>query len=138
MHGCTQVLHIISCIFEKLGLLFKVTVSLKPEFLSNVLQAKRFKIDILIYLKTLPKCQKIKEQKKIGFQAQNGEPIEAPVNQLNWLGYRSTSSLCLIEVQSRSAKNTLFLLVAFLSRSMYPPSLSTSSRDPIQVQLKQR
>ena len=44
------------CIFGKLDLFFKVAISLKLEFYEMYLRKKNFKIGILIYLKTLPKC----------------------------------------------------------------------------------
>ena len=77
---------------KKLGLLFKTSISLKPEFLTNVSQAKCFIIGLIIHLKTLPKCQKRKELKKIGFRGQKGstgrgygqpaQPVEEPVDRL--------------------------------------------------------
>ena len=80
---------------RKLGLFFKTLISLKPEFLTNVPQAKCFIISLIIHLKTLPKCQKRKELKKIGFQGQKGstgrgydqptQPVEVMVNRLNRL-----------------------------------------------------
>ena len=128
MHECTQVLLIISCIFEKLDLLFKVTISLKPKFYQMYPRQNVLKIDISIYLKTLPKCQKRKEHKNIGFRGQNIEPVEAlgqsaqlakvPVDRFPLLG-RGLVEEC---------KNTLFLPMAFLSRSRYPFSQSTSGR----------
>ena len=100
---------------------------IKTRVLSNVTQTKRFKIDILIYLKTLPKYQKRKEQKNIGFWAQNGEPTKALANRLNRLRYQLTDFLCPVEVQSRSAKNTFFFfLVAF-------PFRSTSGRGSVEA-----
>ena len=131
MHGCTQVLHIISSIFGKLDLCFKVTISLKPEFYQMYLRQKRFKIDILIYLKTLPKCQKRKEQKKIGFRGQIVESVEA-------LGQPAQPAKILVDRfpfpdQGRveECKNTLSLSVAFPSQSRYPHSRSTSGRSSV-------
>ena len=46
----------------------------------------------------MPKCWKQKDQKKIGFWAKNGEPIEALTN---WLRYWSTCYSFPIEVQLR-------------------------------------
>ena len=101
---------------------------IKTRVLSNKPQANYFKIGILIYLKTLPNCQKRKNHKKIGFWAKNGELIEALASQLNRPGYQSTNYLFLIEVPSRTAKSTLSLLVAFPSQLRYMPSRSTSGR----------
>ena len=41
---------------------------------------------MLIHLKTLPKCYKRKELKKIGFRDQKAKPVEALANWLNRLG----------------------------------------------------
>ena len=60
---------------RKLGLLFKTSISLKPEFLTNLPQAKCFKIGLIIFLKTLPKCQKIKESKNRFFGAKKAQPV---------------------------------------------------------------
>ena len=67
---------------RKLSLFFKTLISLKPEFLTNVPQAKCFIIGLIIHLKTLPKCWKRKESKKIGFRGQKAQPIKEPINQL--------------------------------------------------------
>ena len=75
---------------RKLGLFFKTSISLKPEFLTNVPQAKCFIIGLIIYLKTLPKCQKIKELKKQVFGAKKAQLVEAMANRLNRLRNRST------------------------------------------------
>ena len=81
---------------RKLGLFFKISISLKPEFLTNVPQAKCFIIGLIIHLNTLPKCQKKKELKKIGFRGkkcstgrghgQSAQPVEEPVDQLTSSG----------------------------------------------------
>ena len=67
---------------RKLGLFFKTSTSLKPEFLTNLPQAKCFKIGLIIYLKTLPKCQKRKESKNRFFGAKKAQPVEEPVDRL--------------------------------------------------------
>ena len=55
-------------------------------------------------------CQKWKKHKqKRGFQAKNGELVEALVNWLNRLGYWSTAYAFLVKVQSRNAKKTFLV-----------------------------
>ena len=88
---------------RKLGLSFKTLISLKPKFLSKVPYAKRFKIGILFHLKTLPKCYKRKELKKIGFQGQNTKPVKALANRLNRLGNR-------LPLSGRGVPKTLSLI----------------------------
>ena len=82
---------------RKLGLFFKTSISLKPEFLTNVPQAKCFIIGLIIHLKTLPKCQKRKELKKQVFGAKKAQPVEAKANRLNRLRNRSTDFPRLVE-----------------------------------------
>ena len=101
-------------------------ISIKTQVLSNESQANHFKIGILIYLKTLPKCQKRKDQKYIGFGSKMVNRSRLYINRLNRLGYRQTDSLFPIKVRSRGTKNTFSLLVAF-------PSQSTFGRSPVEA-----
>ncbi|KAL6348353.1 hypothetical protein AAG906_005657 [Vitis piasezkii] len=80
-------------------------------------------------------CMGALRSEKISFRVQKAKPIEALANQLNWLGNRSTNCLCLVEVWSRSVKNTLSHLVAFPSRLRFPPSWSTSDRGSLKLQV---
>ena len=89
---------------RKLGLFFKTSISLKLEFLTNVPQAKCFIIGLIIHLKTLPKCQKRKELKNIGFRGQKVQPVEPMANRLNRLRNLSTSCPRPVEDRSRDAQ----------------------------------
>ena len=82
---------------RKLGLLFKTSILLKPEFLINVPQAKYFIIDLIIHLKTLPKCQKRKKFKKQVFGAKKAQPIKEPVDRLCLFGRGRSKSLSLFQ-----------------------------------------
>ena len=102
---------------RKLGLFFKTSISLKPEFLTNVPQAKCFIIGLIIHLKTLTKCQKRKELKKQVFEAKKAQWVKIMANRLNRLRNQSTGCARPIEDRSREAKKFLSLPIAFFSRS---------------------
>ena len=129
MHGCTQVLHIISCIFGKLGLFFKVTILLKPEFYQMYL---RQNVSKLTYKFTLRPCLSVRKEKNIKRQVFRVKLLNRSrhqANRLNQPGYWLTDSLCPVE----ECKNTLSHLVTSSSRSRFPPSRSTSSRGPVEA-----
>ena len=88
--------------------------------LSNEPQTNHFKIGILIYLKTLPKCLKRKEHKKIGFRAKNSEPVKALANWLNRPRYWSTGSFFLVKFGREEQK------IPSLSLSLSLSSISLS------------
>ena len=127
MHGCTQDLHIISCIFEKLGLFFKVTIPSKPEFY-QMNQGKSLQNWHINLPKTLPKCQKRKGQKRQVF----GPKM---VNRLRHQSTNSTGQGIGRLVRSswlRGVKNTLSIPVAFPSRSRDLPSQLMSNQGSVE------
>ena len=111
---CMSALRCFTCFMQhrKLGLLFKTSISLKLEFLTNVPQVKCFIIGLIIHLKTLPKCQKRNELKKQVFRAKKTQPIEVMANRLNRLRNRLTGCARSVE----RCQNFLSLPVVFSSR----------------------
>ena len=131
MHECTQDLHIISCIFEKLGLCFKVTFPSESQFYQMKF---RQNVSKLTYYFTERPClsARSKKTRKGRFSGQKmvNRSRHWP-NRVNWLGYRSTGYSFLVEVRSREAKNTISLPIAFLSQSK---DLSSQSRVTVTCQ----
>ena len=124
MHGCTQDLHIISCIFEKLGLCFKVTFPSKSEIYQKNL---RQNISKLAYNFTEKPSLSARRKKTIKRQVLGPKMVNLSrhwPNRLNRLRYQSIGYPFPIKVRSRGAKNTFSFLVAFLSWSRYLSSWS--------------
>ena len=125
MHGCTQDLHINSCIFEKLSLCFKVTFPSKSKIYQMNLRKNTSK---LAYNFTQRPCLSVRSKnikKRQVFRPKMVNRSRLCPNRLNRLGNQSTGSLFSVEVRLRGAKSTLSLLVAFLSWSR---DLSSQSR----------
>ena len=122
MHECTQDLHIISCIFEKLGLCFKVTFPSK----SQLYQMKfRQNVSKLTYYFTERPClsARSKKTRKGRFSGQKmvNRSRDWP-NRLNRLRYQSTGYPFSIEVRLRVTV-TCQALNALMASELVDPQL---------------
>ena len=126
---------------RKLGLFFKTSISLKPEFLTNVPQAKCFIIGLIIHLKTLPKCQKRKE-----FKNRFSRPKRLNQSKL-WPTGSTGRPVVLVQSRTGRGRPKSFSLTqspSFPGRGDSLPSLgpiedrSRSSREPIEVRSRQQ